>query len=248
MNELIVSQNQNFNMSSKYKTITTKTVLQTLTAEGYEVNSFSSAKVRKASKDGFQKHLLRISRPDLKIDIGGLRPEIIIINSYDGSSSFKVLVGLFRFACANGLIVGSSYFERTIRHVGEAMPKVLVALDEVQLALPKVAADIERFSKIQLTQGKKMSFAETIAAGVAPQEFKPVNVENLLEVRRKEDEGDDLFTVLNVIQENVLKGNLNLETVKENMRVVRKMRTIKSLTRSTEVNQLVWDTASSLAA
>ena len=248
MNELIISQNENFNMSSKYKTIKTKSVLDSLQSEGYQVNSMTAAKVRKSTKDGFQKHLLRISRPDLDLNIEGLRPEIILINSYDGSSSFQLLVGVFRFACANGLIVGSSYFSRNIRHVGDAMPKVLTAVDEVKHALPLVAQDIERFSKIQLSQTKKLWFADQVAQSVTPKDFTAVNVENLLEVRRKEDEGNDLFSVLNVIQENVLKGNLNLETVKENMRIVRKMRQVKSLTRSTEINQLVWDTASLIAA
>ncbi|EBA7968526.1 DUF945 domain-containing protein, partial [Salmonella enterica] len=34
-------------------------------------------------------------------------PEIILLNSHDGSSSYQMVPGLFRFICTNGLVCGS---------------------------------------------------------------------------------------------------------------------------------------------
>ncbi|EEF6566847.1 DUF945 domain-containing protein, partial [Salmonella enterica] len=33
--------------------------------------------------------------------------EIILLNSHDGSSSYQMVPGLFRFICTNGLVCGS---------------------------------------------------------------------------------------------------------------------------------------------
>lgn len=244
----LIEQNQGFNMSQKYSPITTKNVVESLKADGYEITKFSAAKVRKKTKDGFQKHLLRISRNDLDLGIDGLRPEIILINSYDGSSSFQLLVGIFRFACANGLVVGNSYFNKRIRHVGNVLPKVLTAVSEVKTALPMIAQDIEKFGQRQLSQSEKEQFALKIAQLVVTDKVVPVQTESLLRVQRDDDKGNDLFTVLNVVQENILQGNLKVISKVDLDRKVRKMRKVKSLTRSTEINQIVWDSASELAA
>ena len=247
LNNNLIEQNQGFEMSQKYTPITTKSVVDSLKADGYEITKFSAAKVRKKTKDGFQKHLLRISRTDLDLGIEGLRPEIILINSYDGSSSFELLVGIYRFACANGLVVGNSYFQRRIRHVGNALPKVLNAVNDVKHALPMVAKDIQKFGQRVLSQYEKEQFALKIAQAVTLT-GTPVQTETLLNVQRPDDRGSDLFTVLNVVQENILQGNLSTLTQTDMGSVVRKMRKVKSLSRSTEINQLVWDVAVELAA
>ena len=252
MDNEIVNQSKGFNVSQRYAPVSTKVILENLKMEGYEVNSFSSAKVRKITKQGFQKHLLRISRNDLDLGIDGLRPEIILINSHDGSCGLKFLVGIYRFACANGLVVGSSYFTRNIRHVGDVYPKVLNAIDDVKKALPLIAQDIKRFGMRQLTQNEKETFALKVAQASNPENTKFLNVGTLLEVRRNEDMGSDLFTILNVVQENMLIGNLSIirkVTVDNNeIEVVRKMRKVKSMSRSTEINQAVWDIATQIAA
>jgi hypothetical protein len=38
-------------------------------------------------------------------------PEIILLNSHDGSSSYQMLPGLFREVCQNGLICGETFGE-----------------------------------------------------------------------------------------------------------------------------------------
>jgi Domain of unknown function (DUF932) len=245
----VIEQTQGFEMSQKYKPIRTKDVVDSLVADGYVVNQVSKSKVRKKTKDGFQKHLLRISRNDLDLGIDGLRPEIILINSYDGSSSFQLLVGVFRFACANGLIVGNSYFQRRIKHIGDVLPKVLNAVNDVKHALPMVAEDIKKFGTRVLSQDEKQKFALKVAQSVTGlPEVQLVNPESLLEVKRDADKGNDLFTVLNVVQENILQGNLKVLHNNGLTPTIRKMRKVKSITRSTEINQLVWDNATELMA
>jgi hypothetical protein len=43
-------------------------------------------------------------------------PEIILLNSHDGSSSYQMLPGYFRAICTNGLVCGQSFGEVRVPH------------------------------------------------------------------------------------------------------------------------------------
>lgn len=58
-------------------------------------------------------------------------PEIILLNSHDGSSSYQMLPGLFRFVCQNGLICGQTLGEVRVSHKGDVIEKVIEGAYEV---------------------------------------------------------------------------------------------------------------------
>ncbi len=58
-------------------------------------------------------------------------PEIILLNSHDGSSSYQMLPGLFRSVCQNGLICGESFGEVRVPHKGNVVEKVIEGAYEV---------------------------------------------------------------------------------------------------------------------
>lgn len=51
----------------------------------------------------------------------GMRLECL--NSVDGSTRFRVLVGWFRFVCSNGLVVGVTQSDVKRRHIGDLSPE-----------------------------------------------------------------------------------------------------------------------------
>jgi hypothetical protein len=61
--------------------------------------------------------------PDIKVKIDNddyVNPEIIIKNSYDGSTEVKAYGGAFRLVCSNGLVIGYALGQGTgIRHIGD---------------------------------------------------------------------------------------------------------------------------------
>ena len=61
-----------------------------------------------------------------------------------------------------------------------------------------------------------------------------------------------MFTTLNVVQENVLKGKLEYDYIKDDNDIPviagRKMKAVKSIDKSTKINQYVWDLAKLIAA
>lgn len=63
-------------------------------------------------------------------------PEIILLNSHDGLSSYQMIPGMFRFVCTNGLVCGTSFGEIRVPHKGdivEGLSKVLTKFWEFSI-------------------------------------------------------------------------------------------------------------------
>ena len=60
--------------------------------------------------------------PDVRVEVSKgdfINPEIIIKNSYDGSTEVKAFGGAYRLICSNGMVIGYAIGEnRGIRHIG----------------------------------------------------------------------------------------------------------------------------------
>ncbi|WP_270523096.1 DUF932 domain-containing protein, partial [Escherichia coli] len=73
-------------------------------------------RVRDPGRRGYTKHMLRLRRAG---EINGEHvPEIILLNSHDGTSSYQMLPGYFRFVCQNGCVCGQSLGEVRVPHRG----------------------------------------------------------------------------------------------------------------------------------
>ncbi len=67
----------------------------------------------------------------------------------------------------------------------------------------------ERMTTIQLNSNEKRLFAESAHAlrfNDESETSQALSADKLLSPRRKEDIKDDLFTIFNVVQENLVKG------------------------------------------
>ena len=246
-------KNQGFNVSERYRAVNTAQLVSHFESAGYTVASLKTSRVRNAEKQGYQKHLLRLRHPDLMLNaLSGLTPEIVVSNSYDGTSAFRLIMGIFRLVCANGLIVGQAYESIRVVHVGDALTKVLDAAHRIQAQTQEIGSQIESWSRIELTDSQIESFAIQASKLILPSQedtnvIPIVRHQDLLRVRRSEDQGRDLWTVFNRIQENALQGGLSYLRVNEtghvrNMRA----RSIQAIDRSIQVNRSLWDLASQI--
>ncbi|MCV5598190.1 DUF945 domain-containing protein, partial [Escherichia coli] len=73
--------------SDRYTYIPTITILESLQCEGFEPFFACQTKVRDQSKREHTKHMLRLRRAGQLT--GHQVPEIILLNSHDGSSSYQ---------------------------------------------------------------------------------------------------------------------------------------------------------------
>jgi len=137
---LVLNQNQGFKRSEKYRPIKTQKLIDTFESQGFEVTAKVLTRPRKTSKIGYQKHMIRLTRSDLTLKgVNDSRPEIVIINSADGSTSLRFLLGIFRMVCANGMVVGDTFDGYRVRHTGNVKPRVIEALDGVIESFPRIA-------------------------------------------------------------------------------------------------------------
>src|SRR3546814_2711975 len=82
--------------SERYSYIPTATVLQELRGEGFEPFMVCQTRVRHDDGRDYTKHMIRLRHAS---QINGREAnEIILLNSHDGTSSYQMLAGMFRFA------------------------------------------------------------------------------------------------------------------------------------------------------
>lgn len=84
--------------SARYVYLPTIDILQGLRREGFEAFSVTQARARTEDKREHAKHLIRLRhvskfRPG---QVGDSLPEIVLLNSHDGSSSYRMMGGMFR--------------------------------------------------------------------------------------------------------------------------------------------------------
>ena len=88
--------------SERYSYIPTATVLTELRKEGFQPFMVTQTRVRDEGRREHTKHMIRL-RHASQIN-GAEANEIVLLNSHDGTSSYQMLAGMFRFVCSNGLV------------------------------------------------------------------------------------------------------------------------------------------------
>jgi len=104
---------------------------------------------------------------------------------------------------------------------------------------------IDKLESIQLTQLEKESFARS-SMPLRFDKHLQINHTDLLVPHRDEDTQDNLYTVLNVIQENLLRGKIS-GTNKETGRSFTS-KEITSISTDVAVNPGLWDIAERIAS
>lgn len=226
----------------RYGFIPTIEVLTGLRKEGFEPYEVRQTKVKDQSKKEHTKHLVRMRHPNaLALDASSEVPEIILLNSHDGSSSYQLLSGFFRFVCSNGLIAGDICDDIRIRHTGNVIDNVIEGsyrvLDNIELANER----IDTYKGITLTAGEQTAFADAALDLRWDRDevtkVSPVDPRRLLTARRSVDIAQDAWTTLNVVQENMLKGGIRSTTA--NGRRSR-TREVNSVNENVRLNRAIW--------
>ena len=197
---------------------------------------------RDKEKEGFQQHLVRFRHFDDLLHPQDNAVELLLFNSHDRSKSFSISAGIYRFVCANGLVIADSVFESyKIKHLGERENDVARAVANITDIKPKLMAKIHKLESIQLSELEKESFARSSIPLRFEKNLQLNNITDLLVPHRDEDIPNDLYTVLNVIQENLLRGNIS-GTNKDTGRAFTS-KEITSIGKDVAVNQGLWDIA-----
>jgi hypothetical protein len=234
-------------LTDKYKVVSTKDLVSRIEGLGFTVDRFVANKVRSAEKRGFQKHRVIFNSPLLKATEDGV-PQLLLTNSHDGTSAVILQLGFFRLVCSNGLVIGKSISTPiAIRHTGKDMEERLVAaVNDIVRQASELSEHIEKMKSTVLTV-KQMTEFQTKALRLRVDEDAVVE-SFAFPIYRQDDTPMDVFTVMNVIQESLIRGGASVTVLKDNQLKTRRLRKVKSISTQTKINTELWDMAQQLAA
>lgn len=208
----VFGEDKHASRSEKYTFIPTITLLENLQREGFQPFFACQSRVRDPGRRQYTKHMLRLRRAG---QISGQQvPEIIILNSHGGESSFQLLPGIFRSVCTNSLVCGQSFGEIRVPHRGNVVEKVIEGAYEVLGIFDKVEEKRGAMASLLLPPPAQQAFARAALTYRFGEEHQPVTASQILTPRRYEDRQDDLWSVFNRCQENLLKGGLPRRTAR----------------------------------
>ncbi|MCE7545748.1 DUF932 domain-containing protein [Citrobacter sp. S39] len=221
--------------SDRYAYIPTITLLENLQREGFQPFFACQSRVRDQDRREHTKHMLRLRRTG-QISLPQV-PEIILINSHDGSSSYQMLPGIFRAICTNGMVCGQSFGEIRVPHRGDVVEKVIEGAYEVLGVFDQVEEKRDAMQSLVLPQPAQQALANAALKYRFGEDHQPVTASQVLTPRRYEDRRDDLWTVYNRVQESLIKGGLSGRTVQgKNNRT----RAVTSIDGDVKLNRALW--------
>lgn len=210
----IFGEDKHASRSERYTWIPTITILENLQREGFQPFFACQTKVRDESKREHTKHMLRLRLRRAGQITGHLVPEIILLNSHDGSSSYQMLPGIFRSVCTNSLVCGQSFGEVRVPHRGDVVEKVIEGAYEVLGVFDRVEEKRDAMQSLILPPPAQQALANAALTYRYGEDHQPVTATQILTPRRYEDRQNDLWTTYQRPQENLLKGGLPGRTAK----------------------------------
>ena len=238
-------------MSAKYGFVATVGVIQAMIAAGFLPFSAVQSRTRIVGKGDFTKHMLRFRHAEVgPLAVGDVIPEVVLINSHDGTSSYKLIAGLYRLVCSNGMIVSDGEIDSiNVAHKGDIVDEVIAGSHRLIADTQKSLGTVRNWTQLQLTDGEQRAFASAAhTLRFADSEGKvttPITADQLLAPRRREDVGSDLWHTLNRVQENVIAGGLSaIQRDAEGRRVRRvSTRRINGIDQDVKLNRALWQLA-----
>lgn len=202
-------------LSDQYAPVSTDIVLAPFFNKGWKTKSHIRPRKNKEGNRIGKEHITLV-HPDFLYSNGD-HLTIDCLNSNDGKSSLMLYGGYGRVVCTNGLIIGEFEGGRFV-HRGESIYKRLEdQYDTIVAKLTSMREDITLLQSVTLTEEQAFKAVRGIVSEVFNKDTKKYKssatlddrgVRRLLQVRREEDRSLDAFTVLNVVQENIVRKGL----------------------------------------
>ncbi len=234
--------------SDRFAYIPTFEILAGLRKEGFVPVRAIQGKSRIEGKAEYTKHMVRFQHPDYtaRKALGGASPECVLLNAHDGTSSYRMMSGVFRSICTNSMIVmEDGATDIRVKHSGDIMGQVIegsfTVIDESRATLERA----EAWTDVKLLPDERDIMAQAAhvlrfgdAEGNVDTAIEP---RQLLRPRRSDDRENNLWITHNVIQENVIRGGLHAWGRDANNRQRRvTTREVKNIDGDVKLNRALW--------
>jgi hypothetical protein len=229
--------------SQRYSYIPTAAVLAELRNEGFQPFMVCQTRVRQDDRRDYTKHMLRLRHAS---QISGTEAnEVILLNSHDGTSSYQMLAGMFRFVCQNGLVCGDTFADVRVPHKGNVTDQVIEGAYEVLHGFKRVEHSRDAMRAITLDDGEAVVFAKSALTLKYDDSGRvlPITESQLLRPRRFDDNGSELWSIFNRVQENLVKGGLTSRTANGRQQ---RTRPVHGIDQNVRLNRALWVLAEGL--
>jgi hypothetical protein len=244
--------------SERYLFVDTSDILNGLRENGWSCVSASQVLNRGTTEANrlSNKHALFFARTDSLSRELGLKETIPLLkveNSHNGLSTFGLSTGFFRKVCSNGLTVSEELYQAPkIKHVKNMRDEVIEATYRVLQDFPMLMSVTEKMQSVALNEEEKLLLADSVAhvlyspedrermqqfARSARSGERALIERQLLATRRFDDRKNDLWTVSNVIQENIIRGNIQTLDSSGKLRF---QRAVSSIDRDREIHDVLF--------
>lgn len=240
-------------LSNKYMMANTETIIDDMARLGWYPVEAKQCRAKKNSKGIRSFHMVAFQNEDVKILQNGeteAYPHIILTNSHDGFRSFQFMCGIYRLICSNGLVIATEEFANiSIRHINYTFEELRKVVARAIDAIPEQVKVMNKMKQTELTVEQKYDLALRIIKarkGAEDNDRFTATQESLNDILtpvRKEDNGNDLWTVFNVLQEKAIKGGYIYAA--DESKKARKQRSIKSAVKDIALNQTMFNIATS---
>lgn len=206
-----------------YQHVNSQDLVNKLALHGYFLHDVQ-VPVSKRSKSTV--HRMFFTVPGITGDAQGM-PRLMVTNSYNGESSLRFEVGIYRVICGNGLMTSESS-ENVIRYIHRGT--AFIFEDDFLPLTGQIAAIATRLMEIKqkalnIIDFDVNEFRRDLHLVKGTDVFYDI-------IRRSEDKAQDLWTVFNRTQETLIKGFKR--------RGARTLRATNGFDSVKELNQNLW--------
>lgn len=201
----------------RYNFVPTTEIIEKMENNGWLLTGAQQSRSKSDLRNRYGVHVIKFQHPELYINDGdgGVegRPQMVFVNSHDGTRPLQAELGIFRLVCSNGLMIKShdmgGFRERHTKLTNDGV-KVLLE-EKLQLA-DQAIERINRWSGIQMKRMDMRKFATDALMLRLNEERQPEEheISSILEARRDADNKSDLWHVYNRVQENLIKGGFSI--------------------------------------
>ena len=241
-------------VSAKYLYIPTSGIVNKLEEEGFTLTGVQQSRTRIPGKAPFSKHRLTFTVPqDSSIvrKLGDSIPQIQLLNSHDRSSSLEVRRSIKRLICLNGMTSGGpeEFFKYPHRGAGHTLDDILGDVFSLVEGFGSLTTRVQAMQAKILEPWQQSGLAAQ-AAELRWGDKAPVTPAQLLTARRHADQGSDVWSTFNRIQENLVRGGQGYVAPRTDGRPARggTTRAIKSIDADLKINGGLWNLAEALVA
>jgi hypothetical protein len=189
------------------------------------------------------KHLLRLRHESQALAVGGTHNDIVLLNSHDGTSSYRLMAGVFRLVCGNGMVVADNILEDIrIPHKGDVAGLVLDGCISILENLPQVSESIREMESIRLSPPEETACARAALIARYGDDAPPITAADIVRPRRRDDAENTVWQTLNRAQENLIRGGVSYIQRDESGRRVARRRTreVGGIDQNTNINRALW--------